>query len=196
MIALDVEATGTEAGLHSILSLGAVDTDEPENQFYDECRAFDGAHILTEALGVNGFTEEEATDQAKKSEAELLKAFFAWANDRPKNKTLLAHNVAFDYSFVYAGARRAGEAFPFAKRTLDLHSLVWLHMAQNNVPPPVGDRHSLISMDFALRYTGIPEEPKPHNALTGALSHAEVFSRIAYNKKLLQEFSAYDIPWL
>jgi len=63
------------------------------------------------------------------------------------------------------------------------------------IPQPVGNHHSLISLDFALRYCGIPEEPKPHNALTGALCHAEVFSRIAYTKKILPDFSTFDIPW-
>lgn len=196
MIAVDVEATGTEPALHSILAIGAVDTEEPSNQFYDECRAFDGARIEEEALLVNGFSREEATDPNKKTEAELLRAFFAWATDRPKNRTLIAQNVAFDYGCLLSAAKRAGEAFPFAKRTLDLHSLAWLHMESHGVPQPVGDRHSLINMGFTLRYCGLPEEPKPHNALTGALCHAELFSRIAYNEKLLTEFSSFDIPWL
>jgi hypothetical protein len=51
-------------------------------------------------------------------------------------------------------------------------------------------------MDTVLNYCGIPEEPMPHNALTGALSHAEIISRLLYDKKLLPEFSHYEIPWL
>jgi hypothetical protein len=47
-----------------------------------------------------------------------------------------------------------------------------------------------------MEYCGLPGEPKPHNALTGALCHAEAFSRIAYNKKLLPDFSSFDIPWM
>lgn len=35
----------------------------------------------------------------------------------------------------------------------------------------------------------------PHNALTGAMSHAEVTSRLLYDKKLLPEFEQFDIPW-
>ena len=41
----------------------------------------------------------------------------------------------------------------------------------------------------------IPEEPKPHNALTGALSHAEVIARLLYGRKLLPEFKEFEIPW-
>lgn len=195
MIALDVETTGLDPERCSIVSLGAVDTDEPENQFYDECGVWDGAHITDEAIAINGFTREELTSGDKKSEAELIKAFVAWATDRPQNKTMIAQNVSFDHDFVRAACKRAGIEFPFAKRTIDIHTLTWLHMIKQGVPAPVGNGHSLINLDFALRYCGIPEEPRPHNALTGALSHAEVFMRIAYTKKTLPEFSTFDIPW-
>jgi len=195
MIALDVETTGLDPKTCSIVSLGAVDTDHPENQFYDECGAWEGAELSDEALAIHGFTREELTNGSRKSEAELIRAFVAWATDRPENRTFIAQNVSFDHEFVLQACRRAGMEFPFAKRTLDLHTLVWTHMQYAGVPQPVGNRHSLISLDFSLRYCGIPEEPKPHNALTGAHCHAEVFSRIAYTKKLLPDFSTFDIPW-
>ena len=196
MIALDVETTGLDPKTCSIVSLGAVDIEHPENQFYDECGAWEGAHLSDEALAIHGFTREELTNGTRKSEAELIKAFVAWATDRPQNRTLIAQNVSFDHDFVLQACKRAGLEFPFAKRTIDIHTLVWLHMEVKSVPQPVGNHHSLISLDFALRYCGIPEEPKPHNALTGALCHAEVFSRIAYTKKILPDFSTFDIPWL
>lgn len=180
----------------SILSLGALDLDEPTNQFYDECRVWEGAHIEDAALAVNGFSREEATDPNKKSEAELVKAFIAWASDRPENRTLAGQNPSFDRDYTQAACRRARIDFPFAHRTIDTHTLVWLHMVEHAVPPPIVNHHSALNLDFALRYCGLEEEPKPHNALTGALSHAEVISRIAYNKKLLPEFSSYDIPWM
>jgi len=195
MIVLDVETSGTEPHAHSILSLGALDLDESENQFYDECRAWEGASIEGEALAINGFTKEEATDVAKKTEADLVRAFIAWATDRPKDRTLAGQNPSFDRDFVKAACKRAGIEFPFAHRTIDTHTLAWLHMTQRGIAPPLEKHHSALDLDFALRYCGMPEEPSPHNALTGAFSHAEVIARIAYNKKLLPEFSAYDIPW-
>lgn len=195
MIALDVETTGLNPYECSIVSLGAVDTDEPTNQFYDECGVWEGAHISDEAIAINGFSREELTSGSMKSEAELIKAFVAWATDRPANQTFIAQNVSFDHDFVRLACKRAGVEFPFAKRTIDIHTLTWLHMTLNNTPTPSG-KHSLINLDFALRYCGIPEEPRPHNALTGALSHAEVFSRIAYTKTLLPDFSSFDIPWV
>lgn len=196
MIVLDVETSGLDAQKSSILSLGALDLDDPTNQFYDECRAWDGAHIDKEALAVNGFTHEEAMDPSRKSEADLIKAFIAWATDRPQERTLASQNIAFDRAFVEVACDRADVEFPFAHRTIDTHTLVWLHMIQHGITPPSKNHHSGISLKAALEYVGLPEEPRPHNGLTGAFCHAEIISRIAYNKKLLPDFASFDIPWI
>ena len=50
-------------------------------------------------------------------------------------------------------------------------------------------------MDAVLNYCGIPDEPQTDNALTGALSHAEVIARLLYGRKLLKEFEQFEIPW-
>jgi len=196
MIVLDVEASGVDALKHSILSIGAVDLQDPTNQFYDECRVWEGAKIDAEALEVNGFTKEESISPAKKSEAELIAAFIAWAYDRPQNRTLAAQNVAFDRAFVEAACARAGIECPFAHRTIDTHTLVWGHMRARDIEPPLTNHHSAINLTTALAYCGLPEEETPHNALTGALAHAEVIARIAYTKKLLPEYEHFEIPWL
>ncbi len=195
MIVIDVESTGLDPKTGSIVSLGALDLAEPTNQFYDECRVWDGAHIDDEALAVNGFTREEVTDVSRKSEAELMAAFVAWATDRPQDHTLAAQNVSFDLEFVQAACARANIDCPFGKRTIDTHTLVWLHMQERGVTPPMKNKHSAISLDVALEYCGLPKEPKPHNALTGAYCHAEVIARIAYNQTVLPDFSSFPLPW-
>jgi len=196
MIVLDVESTGLNPEHDSIISLGALDLDEPTNRFYEECRVWEGADIHDEALAINGFTREGITGTSKQTEAELITAFVAWATDKPMNRILAAQNVSFDLEFVQVACKRAGIECPFGKRTIDTHSLVWLHMSEHGTTPPLNPSgHSAINLDAALRYCGVPEEPKPHNALTGALCHAEVISRIAYTKKLLPEFISYDIPF-
>lgn len=197
MIVLDVETTSLDTRRGSILSLGALDLDEPTNQFYDECRIWDGAHVADEALAINGFTKEEITSPARKSEADLIAAFVAWATDRPKERILAAQNVSFDLEYVQEACSRAGIDCPFGKRTIDTHTLVWLHMTERGMTPPLNEAgNSAISLDAALRYCGIPEEPKPHNALTGAFCHAEVIGRIAYNRNILPEFSTFPLPWM
>ena len=197
MLVLDVEATGTEAHKHSIVSLGALDLAHPENRFYEECRVWEGAHIMDEALAVNGFTKEQVTDKTKQSEAELVHAFMQWA-EGVDERTFAGQNPSFDRDFLKYASERAGHTnWPFAHRTIDTHTLCWMHMVQCGLQPPIDPVHkrSALNLDAVLNYCGIPEEPSPHNALTGALSHAEVISRLLYGRKLLPEFATYDIPW-
>jgi DNA polymerase III epsilon subunit-like protein len=198
MLVIDVEASGLDSKVNSIVSVGALDLAHPDNQFYEECRVWDGAHIEEEALEVNGFTREQITDPTKQSEAELVHKFVTFGIGL-EDRTFAGQNVSFDRDFLQAAAKRAGHTdWPFAHRTIDTHTLCWMHMVKRGVTPPLDPLHrrSALNLDAVLGYCGIPEEPKPHNALTGAKSHAEVISRLLYDKKLLPEFERYPIPWL
>ncbi len=195
MIAVDVEATGTEPHKHSIVSVGAVDIENPQNRFYGECRIWDGAHVMDEALAVNGYTKEQIIDPKKQSEAELARAFIDWGKGIADH-TFGGQNVSFDRDFLRTAAERAGHTdWPFAHRTIDSHTLCWMHMVKRGLQPPIEHNRSALDLDAVLIYCGIPMEPTPHNALTGALSHAEVISRLLYDKPLLPEFAQFSIPW-
>lgn len=197
MIVIDVEASGTNYGKHSIVSLGALDFDNPERRFYAECCIWDGAHIDDGALTVNGFSKEQITDTHKMSEGELVRQFLEWSQHMG-DRTLAGQNVSFDRDFVKAACEREGIAWDFAYRTIDTHSLCYMHMIKRGMIPPsdAAHRRSSLDLDAILNYCGIPNEPEPHNALTGALSHAEVIARLLYDKKLLPEFEQLSIPWL
>ena len=198
MLVVDCEMTGLDASQHSIVSVGAVDLDNPSRQLYEECRMWDGAKVEDEALAVNGFTLEQITDPSKQSEGELVHKFIAFAEGMP-DTTIAGQNVYVDLNFLQAAAKRAKHtAWPFAHRIIDIHTLCFEHMIKRGVAPPlnVEKRHSALNLDAVLNYCGIPEEPKPHNALTGAKCNAEVISRLLWDKKLLPEFAMYEIPWL
>jgi len=149
------------------------------------------------ALKVNGFTEAEITDSSKESEAELIVRFLRWSEDL-KDRTLAGQNVSFDRDMLRAGAERAGLNWNLAYRTLDTHTMCWMHVVRSGNQPPLDEDHkrSALDLNAILNYCGIPSEPDPHNALTGALCHGEVASRLMHNKKLLPEFDQYEIPWL
>ncbi len=197
MLILDIEASGVNYDKHSVVSIGALDFLNPANRFYGEWRIWEGAHVMEDALEVNGYTETEITDPAKQSEAELIKAFIEWSGGLV-NRTLVGQNVSFDRDMLHAAVGRAGLNWTFAHRTLDTHTMCWMHMIKADLAPPLDEKHkrSALNLDGILNYCGIPDEPEPHNALTGALSHGEVTSRLLYNKKLLPEFNEYEIPWL
>jgi len=197
MIVIDGEFSGLDPRKNSILSFGAIELENPERRFYEECRIWEGAHIEEEALAVNGFTRGEATDPNKQSEADLVHHFIAWGLEA-RERTFAGQNVTLDRDFLRVGAERAGHTdWPFAHRTIDTHTLCYMHMIKRGLTPPTDLEHkrSALNLGAVLNYCGIPEEPTPHNALTGALSHAEVIFRLLYDKKLLPEFDQFEIPW-
>lgn len=197
MLILDIEASGTNYEKPSIVSIGALDFNNPDNRFYGECRIWEGAHIMDEALEVNGFTKEQILDTSKKTEAQLVAEFLDWSEGLT-DRTLAGQNVSFDRDILRAATERAGLNWNLAYRTLDTHTMCWMHMIKAGLTPPLNEKHkrSALNLDAVLNYCGIPNEPDPHNALTGAMCHAEVASRLLNNKKLLPEFSAFEIPWL
>ena len=196
MIVVDVEASGVDYAKNSIVSIGALELGNPTRQFYQECRVWDGAHINEQSLEVNGFWREQITDPSKKSEAEITHEFIAWALEA-EDRTFAGQNVSFDRDFLKHAAERAGHTdWPFAYRTIDTHTLCYMHMIKRGLNIPMAKNRSALGLAAAINYCGSPMEPVPHNALTGAKSHAEVISRLLYDKKLLPEFTQYEIPWL
>ncbi len=195
MIVLDVEASGLDPVKGSIVSVGALDLSNPTNRFYMECHVWDGAHVSDEALAVNGFSLDQVNDKSKPSEADLTHAFKDWSAT-VEERTFAGQNVSFDRDYLLHAAKRAGHTdWPFAHRTIDTHTLCFMHMIEKGIQPPVKHNRSALNLDAVLNYCGIPEEPSPHNALTGALCHAEVIARLLYSRKLLPEFTEYEIPW-
>lgn len=194
MIIVDVEASGTEENKNSILSIGAFDFDNPSNQFYGECKVWEGAHINDDALAVNGFTKEQAVDTSKQTDIELVKKFIEWSNTC-KERTLAGQNPSFDRDFMHSSAIRGHLDWPFAFRTIDQHTLCYMHMVKRGITPPITNNRSDLNSDKIMNYVGIPAEPKPHNALNGAKVAGEAISRLLYGKKLLPEFEKFEIPF-
>jgi DNA polymerase III epsilon subunit-like protein len=194
MIIVDGEFSGLVPHTCSLLSLAAIDFNNPDNRFEMECCAWDGAHINEESIKYAGFTYEEATDENKPTEGELIRNFLAWTEEI-EERTLAGQNVSFDRMFLLNAAEREHLPFELAYKTVDTHTLGYMHMIKRGIEPPVKNNRSALDLDTLLNYVGIPEEPKPHIAMNGCISHAEVLSRLLYDKKLLPEFSKFEIPW-
>lgn len=193
MIIVDVEASGVSPLKCSLVSVGAVDFNNPRNRFYKECRIWDGAHIEKEALEVNGFTREQITDLKKQTDREVVADFLAWLKPI-KEKTLAGQNPSFDRDFLQTTAHRYHINWPLAHRSIDLHSVCYFDMQKKGIKQPQLHGHSALNLDLILVYIGLPTEPKPHNALTGALLETEAFGRLFYGKPFLEEFFNYALP--
>ncbi len=193
MLVIDVETTGLDPNKYSLLSIGAIDFENPERQFYGECKMWEGALISEDSLEINNFTEEDTQDPKKKSLESLMHEFKEWIDESDK-VTLAGQNPSFDRDFLNNSFWRAGIDFKFAARNVDLHSVAYYDHIKRGITIPCKNKHSDLSLDIVAQYTGLDSEPKPHNALNGAKLEAEAFSRIMLGKKLLPEFDEFEIP--
>lgn len=162
MIIVDIETSGVNPDIHGVLSIGAVHF-ESGNEFYTECRPWDRNFLIEDtALAVNGFTREKI-GSIRRTDSEGYSRLLNFAEEH--NDYLLGgHNIgSFDALFLRDISVNAGLNWKFGHRFVDLHSLAYARFGQS------------LKMDEILVKLGLPSEPKPHNALTGAKCEAEAF---------------------
>lgn len=174
LFAVDVETTGLDPKKNSIVAIGAVDIETPERTFYIECRVWDGAEIEDGALRVNGFTREQIAAQEQSHDG-AIDRFFAWLTQDGDTPIMVAHNSGFDRGFVREAAARAGCKDPFSFRTIDIHSIVYMHLLRTGRPVP-----TRLSLNECLLSFGLDKEPDPHNALTGAKCNQVLFKKVQH----------------
>lgn len=191
MIVVDVETSGLNPELSSLVSIGAVNFEDRTQEFYEECKVFDGAEIDPKGLELNGYSENQIADPKKQSEAELIKNFSKWVSEQ--NNTLQKTNgydhvigaqaAYFDVSFLQAACKRAGINYMFGRRSVDLHAVSYAHHLAHGKPLPIKDGQVSLSLNATLEYLGLEPEPNPHIAITGARLEAEAFSRLIFGSK-------------
>ena len=121
IVCFDIETTGLNKKYEVIIEIGAVVLKNGEitdrfNTFVDPKRI-----LSPEIIRLTGITDEML--KGAPSQAEALRAFLAFAGDRP----LAAHNADFDMGFIAAGCEKYG--IPFHNSSVD--SLI---LAQNLLP--------------------------------------------------------------
>lgn len=194
MIILDIEATGLDIKKCGIVSIGAVDFTNPSRQFYVECRTRREALVSEEALSVNGFSLNDIYDSSKPNELEAIENLAIWIN-KAKDRTISGLHVAsYDIPMIREVSTYMGKEIYLGKKVVDLHSVCAAHVLKLNKKYPLKEHRSGINTDFIHPYCGLPEEPKPHNALMGAKFEAESLSRLIYGRCLLEEFEIYEVP--
>jgi DNA polymerase III epsilon subunit-like protein len=210
MIAFDLETTALDPQKGSIVAIGAVEYENPSNQFYIENRVWDGAIIEEGALAVNGFTRQQITDPARPSLEEAIAKLLAWVKTC-KECTLLGSNIdAFDRPVLWAafkrcgypdGTNKYGQSTAYGEAIFGRHAesapaiarSTRRRLAHKGIDLYRPFEH-IYSLDKALEFVGIPHEPKPHIALMGAKMAAEVAHRCEKGKPLFTECTSYKIP--
>ncbi len=187
MIVTDIETTGFDPIKCSILSIGAINFDDPSQQFFEECRAFDGALEFLE------MTEAQATDLNKQTEKEMLQHFAEWVMRQKTTHVIAGQFIAKDISQIQAACARHNIPYFFPRHFVDLHSISYADHLKKGIPVPMKDGVPNLKLDETLKYLGLPTEPKPHIAINGARYEAECFSRLIRGKGMLDEFRQYPL---
>lgn len=189
MVSIDCEMTGINVHECAVISVGAIDLNNPERRIYLEMRPFEGALLQDEGLAINGNTKETIAlfGKTQKEGLLVLKNFL----DESSERNVLGQNVAMDIYFLNKAFEREGIDCKIPYRALDLHSMVCAKLLLFGKTIPVEERKSTLNLDSLLQMVGIPEEPKPHIALMGALSAAEVYFRLIEGRAVLPEFAAF-----
>jgi DNA polymerase III epsilon subunit-like protein len=193
MIFVDLETTGTDPRSHGILSIGAIEYENPDNQFYGECQLAAGLFIDPQSIPVSGFSEESMRDASKPSERELVASFIDWTKSI-HDITFGGENPSFDRDFLRSACLRYKFDWPFAYRTIDLHSIGYSYLMREGKDIPTKNRHTDLGLDKMINMLGLPANPLPHNALRDAVLEAESYSRLVKGQGLIPEFDIYPVP--
>ena len=205
MIVLDMETSGLDLVKSGIWQIGAIDLNNPEDQFIEEARIDDDDIISDGALKVTGKTEEELRDPNKQSQKEMFAKFIEWIGNRPM-KNLLCQNPQWDFSWLSIRVEKYGLKKPFPYRTFDLHTLAQTRYFDINKKFMIEGEKSGMNLLNTLKFCGLKDdrvmmknaevikEGKPHNALEDCKLEGECFFRLVYGKNLFPEFSKFPVP--
>jgi len=213
MIVLDVETTGVDRQKCAMVSIGAVDFENPSRLFYAEVRVpevwepvpkpepipgivqkYKSPHLYSgpveitkEAMKINGFTIKQIRSPQLPLLQDVLEHFIEWVQPI-KDRTIAGENPMFDIEFMMNAMTRCGLRFHTGYRSVDLHSTSYvIRRGLGQRIPLRGDRSDINSND-TITWCGLSPEPRPHNALTGAKMEAECFHRILFGQGLFPEF--------
>lgn len=209
VVIFDAETTGLDARRNSMVSLGAVDPDRPDEPFYEECRVFEGAEISPDALKVNGFTVDDITNPSKQTLKDLYIKFEDYVKSHGA-EMLSGFNISrFDLKFLANTAKKYDLPWKLPTKYFDLKN-DFEDMVYNNpdfstlkvqidtlFPTKNGnsdpEKINYISLNRALKYFGIEDEPRPHNALGGAKYATELYGLFYLKSHFIRDYDKYPI---
>jgi len=168
LVCIDVETTGLDPRRHGLLSVGAYHPASGE-EFYGECRPPNGAVVDAAAMRVNGQNITEARARCVDAVGVVtdlgvwLDRLLAREAEWVGKLTVVGKNPRFDLDWILENDWSHAVKFKFSHRTIDVHAVALALAAARGLEAP---RMEIEAIYEAL---GLPVEPKPHNAFTGAL---------------------------
>lgn len=163
----DIETTGLDPIGHEIIEIGLVLVKQSDLSILDQWSVkIKPEHLETatpEALEVNGYIEENWKEAYKLSMA------MKFYQKKTKEAIFVSHNVTFDWSFIYEAFAKCDLTSLMDYHRLDLFSIAW------GIAPKGLEKYNLVGLCDHFK---IPQEPKPHKAINGALTALEVLKNL------------------
>jgi DNA polymerase III epsilon subunit-like protein len=167
----DIETSGDIPSIHEILEIGLVVYDQKTFEIIDTLNVkVRPEHIETAvpaALAHNGWKAENWSDALSLKEA--MKRYA----EKTQNAIFCAYNVSFDWSFILEAFAQSGLQNPMSTREnhdrLDLLTLAYAKGLK---------KEGSLSLKNACKVFGVPPEPEPHGAFSGAMTAFELWKKI------------------
>lgn len=179
MIILDIETSGKYTIGYGVWQIGAIEYENPKNEFIEESRIDDEDNISEEALKIIGKTESELRDENKQSQKQLIENFIKWA-EKCKERIIAGQNVWWDFIFLQNKCLKYGliEDFEnvFGHRVFDLSTLAQICYKKKHGEFNIKNGKNAMNLPAALKFCGFDDnrrkvingevtEGEPHNAL-------------------------------
>ncbi len=202
MIFLDLETTGDDSDFikYGIASMGAVEFEHPNRNFYAEPLLSPKKEVLQAALGVNGFKEWELRDHSRQCLERVLHNFRIWF-ERCHNQELAGYNLGqFDVRYLKQAFKECNMEWPFGFGVMDLRGHFIGYCGERDIKIPEEKHRFKLHFDDILEFVGLPrrldpkKSEKKHNALEDARLTAEAYSRLINGVNLIPEWVDYEIP--
>ena len=168
-ISVDIEADGPLVGVHSMLSIGAVNVADPSKTFYAELKPISD-EFVPDALAVSGLDREKLKRDGK-DPAAAMNELTAWVKSF-KGRPVFCSFSTWDWSYVYWYLIRYTGKSPFGHSSLDMKSF---YMARFGTTWGETIKRKIAEQRPHL-LAGLG--PHTHNALDDAKEQGELFRRM------------------
>ena len=169
-IVVDIETSGPNPGLYSLLSIGACTLQSPRQTFYVEVQP-DKEKISPEAMSIHKLSLDKLSSEGQPP-AEVMRSFAEWIDhvtpDGGARPIFTAFNAPFDWMFVCDYFFRYYGANPFGHKALDikafymgLHGTTWEETSHQHISRHYSENKSLT-----------------HHALSDAIDEADLFGKL------------------
>ncbi|TSA56819.1 3'-5' exonuclease [bacterium] len=164
----DVETTGLDFAIQEIVEIGLVVINQQTLEILDTLDIkVKPEHIKTAdefALKLNGYNKTDWEN------AVTLKEAMSLYGDKTKGAIFCAHNVTFDWSFIFEAFRKTGIKNQMDHHRIDLFTMIWMKLRNLDFEK--------FNLNVVAKHLGIPEEPMPHRAINGTMTAYEIYKKL------------------